>query len=204
MNKVPYEGVPFEIEAPEHVLAAKYGNVGPFKSGLATVVKDGLAFHISLSGEPAYSSRFKRVENFHEGAAVVADETGSFHIDFKARPLYGQRYTQAHSFYEGVAVVVLEKEYFLINRAGIPIHEGSFKYAERMRDGSAIVAGKDGKTYHLNHRGECLYKHSFDWLAGGENGISAASRAGERACKVVSSTGHRLLSSYEAAMEGQV
>jgi len=55
-------------------------DLGVFNEGFAVVERQGEWFHISTSGEPAYTERYAYAENFQGGVAWVKEKSGRWKI----------------------------------------------------------------------------------------------------------------------------
>ncbi len=127
--------------------------------GLAPVVHESGAFHISADGEAAYPDRFVQTWGFYEGRAAVQDEAGWFHILADGRPIAQERYAWCGNFQAGrCAVRMLDDGYAHLTESGAPAYAQRYLYAGDFRDGAAVVRcparglcthiGPDGRYIH--------------------------------------------------------
>jgi len=73
--------------------AARFQTVQKFHApGLAPVQDDSGAYHIDITGNPVYPSRYLRTFGFYEDKAAVCEKNGWFHLLPDGTPLYKQRY----------------------------------------------------------------------------------------------------------------
>lgn len=143
--------------------ATRFCRVEKFhEPGLAPVLDDSGAFHVTPDGQPFYTSRFVRTFGFYEGRAAVQAEDGWFHVLPDGRPLYAERYAWCGNFQEGRCPVRLpDGHYFHITADGDPAYPEHYRYAGDFKDGYAVVQRKDGKHTHVNADGEPLHSRWF-------------------------------------------
>ena len=117
--------------------AARFLDVLKFHApGLAPVLDDSGAYHITPDGLPAYEVRHVRTFGFYEGRAAVHSTDGWFHILPGGRPLYPQRCEWCGNFQEGRCPVRLpDGRYFHIGEDGTPA------YSERHRRIGRVTFG---------------------------------------------------------------
>ena len=61
--------------------------------GLAPVLDESGAYHITTEGEPLYSCRYKRTFGFYDKRAAVIDDNNKwFHIDEKGERVYSKNF----------------------------------------------------------------------------------------------------------------
>ncbi len=146
--------------------ATRFSRVEKFhEPGLAPVLGDSGAYHITPDGQPAYASRHVRTFGFYEGRAAVQAEDGWFHVLPDGRHLYAERYDWCGNFQEGRCPVRLpDGHYFHITADGDPAYPEHYRYAGDFKDGYAVVQRDDGKHTHINADGEPLHCRWFDDL----------------------------------------
>jgi len=145
---------------------ARFFKVSKFhEPGLSPVVdKDG-AFHITLSGEPAYPQRFIKTFGFYNNLAAVEENKGWFHILSDGSSLYKERYTWCGNFQEGFCPVRNQKqEYFHITLEGIPLYSHRYNYVGDFKDGIAVICDERGQHTHINNKGTYLHHQWFNQL----------------------------------------
>lgn len=122
--------------------------------GLAPVLRNGLAWHITTEGLAAYPRRFLRVFGFYGGVAAVVADDGWHHIRADGRDAYPQRYAWCGNMQEGrVAVRDLSGSYFHIDGTGMPAYGSRWRYAGDYRDGIAVIQASDGRSTHIDQAG---------------------------------------------------
>ena len=122
--------------------------------GLAPVVDDSGAFHITPDGLPAYGSRHVRTFGFYDGRAAVQSDRGWFHILPDGDPLYEGRFAWCGNFQEGHCPVRRHHGlYFHIDTDGSPLYGEKYSYAGDFRDGVAVVQRGDGMHTHIDATG---------------------------------------------------
>lgn len=143
--------------------------------GLAPVSRDGEAWHIDTTGEPAYARRFERAFGFYEGLAAVASHDGWHHITPEGRDAYGERYAWCGNFQERrCAVRDRRARYRHISPSGAPCGERTWRYAGDFRDGIAVVQGDDGRSTHVRLDGSILHGAWFEDLDVFHKGMARA------------------------------
>ncbi len=146
--------------------ATRFRSVEKFhEPGLAPVIDDSGAYHVTPDGQSAYDSRHVRTFGFYEGRAAVQAEDGWFHVLPDGRPLYAERYAWCGNFQEGRCPVRLpDGHYFHITADGDPAYPEHYRYAGDFKDGYAVVQREDGKHTHVRADGEPLHSRWFDDL----------------------------------------
>ena len=143
--------------------AARFHEVLKFhEPGLAPVIDDSGAYHVTPDGRSAYESRFRRTFGSYEGRAAVDAEDGWFHILADGTPLYKERYSWCGNFQNGHCPVrVGQGQYFHITGDGSPAYPQRYRYVGDFRDGIAVVQRDDGKHTHIDTRGNLLHNRWF-------------------------------------------
>lgn len=157
-------------DATHHLLAGlalyseRFDEVLKFhEPGLAPVRRGDEAWHIDVSGMPAYRQRFRRTFGFYEHRAAVQAATGWCHI----RPdgsLVGQGgLAWCGNFQEGRCTVRAEDGlFFHVDLDGAPICAGRHLYVGDYRDGLAVVRGRDdGLCTHVDLAGRETHRKRF-------------------------------------------
>ena len=130
--------------------------------GLAPVLDDEGAYHITPNGQPAYGARHRRAFGFYEDRAAVDSGEGWSHILPDGRPLYPERYAWCGNFQEGRCPVRNgDGRYFHITEDGSPAYRERRRYAGDFRDGTAVVQRDDGLHSHIDRDGELLHGRWF-------------------------------------------
>ncbi len=130
--------------------------------GLAPVIDNSGAYHITPDGQPAYQSRFIRTFGFYEGLAAVHSSDGWFHILPDGREVYSDRYVWCGNFQEGRCPVRLsDNSYSHIGKDGAPAYSERFRYAGDFKDGFAVVQRDDGRHTHVDRNGALLHGRWF-------------------------------------------
>jgi|GEM_PF-1128216 len=130
--------------------------------GLAPVRRGTEAWHIQLSGKPAYTRRFRRTFGFYEDRAAVISEEGWHHIRPDGESLYPERYAWCGN-YQGGFCTVRDGEGFYrhLDRGGRPAYPERWRYAGDFRDGLAVVQGSDGRSTHIDAAGHLVHARWF-------------------------------------------
>ena len=130
--------------------------------GLAPVLDDSGAYHITPDGLPAYDARHVRAFGFYEGRAAAHSAVGWFHILPDGNFLYLERYAWCGNFQEGRCPVRLpDGRYFHIDENGIPAYSERHRYAGDFKDGHAVVQRGDGRHSHIDQSGALLHGRWF-------------------------------------------
>ena len=143
--------------------AARFLDVLKFHApGLAPVLDDSGAYHITPAGLPVYDARHVRTFGFYEGRAAVHSADGWFHVLSDGSPLYPERYAWCGNFQEGRCPVRLpDGRYFHIDEDGTPAYSERHRYAGDFRDGYAVVQRDDGRHSHIDQTGVLLHGQWF-------------------------------------------
>ena len=143
--------------------AARFLEVLKFHApGLAPVLDESDAYHITPDGLPAYDSRHARAFGFYEGRAAAHSAVGWFHILPDGNLLYLERYAWCGNFQEGRCPVRLpDGRYFHIDENGIPAYSERHRYAGDFKDGHAVVQRGDGRHSHIDQSGALLHGRWF-------------------------------------------
>ena len=130
--------------------------------GLAPVLDDSGAYHITPDGLPAYDARHARTFGFYEDRAAVHSSDGWSHILPDGRPLYSERYAWCGNFQEGRCPVRhSDGSYFHIDEDGTPAYSERRRYAGDFKDGYAVVQRCDGRHSHIDQSGALLHGRWF-------------------------------------------
>ena len=143
--------------------AARFQGVLKFHApGLAPVLDDSGAYHITPEGRPAYDARHVRTFGFYEDRAAVHSVNGWFHILPDGNPLYPERYAWCGNFQEGRCPVRLpDGRYFHIDGVGTPTYSERHRYVGDFKDGYAVVQRDDGLHSHIGQSGALLHGRWF-------------------------------------------
>ncbi len=143
--------------------AARFLEVLKFHApGLAPVLDDSGAYHITPEGLPAYKTRHVRTFGFYEARAAVHTAGGWFHILPDGNPLYTERYAWCGNFQEGRCPVrLLDGRYLHIDGDGTPAYSERHRYAGDFKDGYAVVQRDDGLHSHIDQSGVLLHGRWF-------------------------------------------
>ena len=143
--------------------AARFLEVLKFHApGLAPVLDDSGAYHITPDGLPAYEARHLRTFGFYEGRAAAHSAVGWFHILPDGSPLYSERYIWCGNFQEGRCPVRLpDGSYFHIDEDGAPVYSERHRYAGDFKDGFAVVQYDDGRHSHIDQSGALMHGRWF-------------------------------------------
>ncbi len=143
--------------------AARFLTVQKFHApGLAPVQDDSGAYHIDITGNPVYPSRYLRTFGFYEDKAAVCDKNGWFHLLPDGTPLYNQRYEWCGNYQQGRCTVRgQEGRYCHLNENGEPVYVDRYRYAGDFRDGIAVVQRDDGLHSHIDLTGRLTHGRWF-------------------------------------------
>ena len=124
----------------------RFDNVLKFHApGLAPVMKDGKAWHITVNGTEAYNIKFIRTFGFYEEKAAVIDESGAYHINSDGKPLYSRRFLWTGNFQEDKCPVRKQNNrYVHILPNGSQLTKRDWKYAGDFKDQIAVVQSDTG------------------------------------------------------------
>ncbi|MFW9882392.1 MAG: methyltransferase [Candidatus Thorarchaeota archaeon] len=144
-----------------------------YYENIAAVMDDSGWYHINLEGESLYRERFEWVGNFQEERCVVRDKYGSyFHIKINGNSAYNEKHKYVGDFKYGIAVVYNSDGYARhIDRDGRFIHNKNFLELGVFHKGFATASDNRG-AFHVNKKGEPLYKKRFRWIEPFYNGCA--------------------------------
>jgi hypothetical protein len=118
---------------------------------------EGSYYHIDLSGEPLYSSKWSYCGDFREGSAVVQHRKGlSSHIDFSGQLIHGQWFIDLDVFHKGYARARDEDGWHHITKAGHALYEARYANLEPFYNGCARVETWDGALHIVDEQGATL------------------------------------------------
>ena len=130
--------------------------------GLAPVIDDTGAYHITPDGNAAYDERHLRTFGFYDGVAAVHSTTGWRHIRPDGAPLYIQRHEWCGNFQEGRGPVRdASGRYYHIRTDGAPAYDERYRYAGDFRDGCAVVQNDAGCHTHIDINGVAIHGRWF-------------------------------------------
>ncbi len=130
--------------------------------GLAPVLDDSGAYHITPDGRPAYRERHRRTFGFYEGRAAVHSSEEWFHILPDGNSLYPERYAWCGNFQEGRCPVRDGAgRYFHLTAEGVAAYDQRYRYAGDFRDGMAVVQRDDGRHSHIDRDGNLIHGRWF-------------------------------------------
>ena len=143
--------------------AARFLEVLKFHApGLAPVLDDSGAYHITPDGLPAYDARHVRTFGFYENLAAVHSADEWCHVLPDGIPLYPERYAWCGNFQEGRCPVRLpDGRYFHIAEDGTPAYSERHRYTGDFKDGYAVVQRDDGRHSHIEQSGALLHGRWF-------------------------------------------
>jgi ubiquinone/menaquinone biosynthesis C-methylase UbiE len=156
--------------------AARFDCVLSFhEPGLASVMKDALAWHIHGDGSPAYARRFKKTFGFYEGLAAVVSENGWHHIYPSGTPVYAEHHAWCGNFQGGRCPVRhFDGFYSHIGPDGKPAYSKRWRYAGDYREEIAVVQAVDGRAGHIDPAGEFIHEQWFEDLDVFHKGLARA------------------------------
>lgn len=144
-----------------------------FYEGLAAVVAEEGAFHITHRGEAVYSDRYEWCGNFQGGHCPVRTTDGTYlHITHDGRPAYTERWRYVGDFRDAVAVVQSDDGRSThINTHGVKIHDVWFEDLDVFHKGFARA--KDSRGWmHIDTQGRPIYERRFSSVEPFYNGQS--------------------------------
>ena len=147
--------------------------------GLAPVIDDSGAYHITPDGLPAYRPRYVRTFGFYDGRAAVQSANGWYHILPDGSSLYKERYTWCGNFQESRCPVrQYDGLYLHIDLDGSPLYGERYSYAGDFRDGIAVVQCNDGTHTHIDGSGAPIHGRWFVDLDVFHKGVARACDSG--------------------------
>lgn len=130
--------------------------------GLAPVVGLDCAWHIDVTGCPAYARRFVRTFGFYEGRAAVVSADGWHHVTPDGDDLSAARHDWCGNFQGGLcAVRDPDGAYYHVDLGGHPRYPERWRYAGDYRDGMAVVQHDDGRSTHIDSAGRAIHRQWF-------------------------------------------
>ena len=115
---------------------------------------DGLYFHISPDGLPAYTKRWRYAGDFRDGVAVVQSDSGySTHIGLDGELIHNVWYVDLDVFHKGFARARDGDGWMHVNLQGLPTYEKRFQSVEAFYNGQARVERFDGALEVVDESG---------------------------------------------------
>lgn len=152
-NKKLYEAS-FDQVLPFHLISKN--------EQLAPVKVNQEAWHINVSGEPAYVERYDETFGFYCGLSAVKKNGRWFHITSNGKPAYKNTYSFVGNFQQDICVVCDENnKYFHIDKTGSPLYKEKWSYCGDFREGSSVVQSNTGLSTHILINGEILHDQWF-------------------------------------------
>lgn len=143
--------------------------------GLAAVKKNGEAWHIGLSGNPAYNRRFHKTFGFYFNRAAVVLNSRWFHILPDGTDLYLSKYSWCGNFQDNRCVIRDDSaHYWHINMKGQPVYDNYWKYAGDYCKGIAVVQCENGLYSHIDELGKFVHNQWYLDLDVYHKGIARA------------------------------
>ena len=126
--------------------------------GLAPVRCGEQAWHIAVTGQPAYARRFRRTFGYYETLAAAVGDGGWRHIHHDGSDAYRERYAWCGNFQGGRCPVRSEDGgYFHIDTNGRAVYTARWRYCGDYRDDIAVVQREDGCSTHIDQQGRFLH-----------------------------------------------
>jgi hypothetical protein len=130
--------------------------------GLAPVKDNSGAYHIDISGNELYSTRYSRTFGFYCNRASVIENDNWFHINEKGERIYSASYLWTGNYQENICTVRnSDNQYFHIDINGNRIYANNYVYAGDYKDGIACVKSQDGLYRHIDNKGTFINDKSF-------------------------------------------
>lgn len=163
-----YEGMPLYEKRFDCVLSFH-------PPGVAAVIDNTGAYHITFEGDPQYEERFIKSFGVYEGIAAVVDNSGWYHIGLNGKPKYEKRYEWVGNFQEGRCPVRdIGGDFFHIKKDGSLVYNEKYKYVGDYKYGFAVVYGYDGFARHIDKFGNFLHEKKFIELGIFHKGFATA------------------------------
>jgi len=130
--------------------------------GLAPVIDNTGAYHITVDGKAAYSKRFNKTFGFYFSKAAIVTENGWGHINTTGDFLYEPILAWTGNYQDNVCTVRDKSGYYYhIDETGNRLYEENTLYAGDFRDGVAVIRKKNGLCTHINKIGEEIHSKFF-------------------------------------------
>lgn len=131
--------------------------------GLAPVLDESGAYHITTEGEPLYPYRYKRTFGFYDNRATVIDINDNwFHINEKGERVYSKDFLWAGNYQENCCPVRdKDNKYYHIDLLGNRIYSKEYTYVGDYKDGIACVRLYSGFFMHINLQGDYINNKQF-------------------------------------------
>ncbi|MCF2138500.1 MAG: acetylserotonin O-methyltransferase [Candidatus Lokiarchaeota archaeon] len=156
--------------------SARFQNVLSFHPpGVAAVVDNTGAFHITSTGEELYPHRFDRSFGYYYDYAAVVKNRNWFHIDLQGDRVYLDNYRWVGNFQEKFcAVRDMNNRFFHIDLEGKKIYTTTFVYVGDFKYGIAVARLDNGFAIHINQEGIPLYTSKYYDLDNFHKGFARA------------------------------
>jgi hypothetical protein len=142
-----HQGVP--------VFSKRFKQVLKFHSpGLAPVLDDTGAYHITINGGELYKNRYTRTFGFYCNRASVIEDDHWFHIDESGKRAYGHSFAWTGNYQEELCTVRDHQgHYFHIDLHGQRTYEEDYNYTGDYKDGIACARLPSGLYQHIDREG---------------------------------------------------
>ena len=140
----------------------RYDRTFGFYCNRAAVTKNKLWFHITETGQKAYSEIYSWTGNFQENICTVRDfDNFYFHIDKKGERIYENKYRYCGDFKDGYACVKKENGYYVhIDSKGNPLNNKEFLDLGVFHKNYATARDEKG-WFHIDKNGQAIYSERY-------------------------------------------
>jgi hypothetical protein len=130
--------------------------------GLAPVIDQSGAYHITMEGNSLYKERYKRTFGYYcDRAAVILNE-GWFHIKENGERAYKNHFAWCGNYQENYCSVRdTNNQFFHIDLNGERSYKDDFLYAGDFKDCIACVKLKNGLFKHIDYKGNFINQMEF-------------------------------------------
>lgn len=150
----------------------RYDRVFGFYYDRATVVKNGLWFHLNEVGKRVYSNDYKWCGNYQQNMCVVRDfDDLYFHINLDGNRIYKDKFLYTGDFYDGFACAKTLNGWKHIKLDGTDLNGKYFYDLGVFHKGFAVAKDKIG-WFHIDKNGNEIYKERYEAIEPFYNGYA--------------------------------
>ena len=130
--------------------------------GLAPVIDEAGAYHITMNGLPAYKDRFIKTFGYYFDKAAVIANTGWGHINIKGELVYEANYAWVGNYQENVCTVRDQRgKYYHIDDIGERLYQEDMLYVGDFNEDIAAIRKKNGLCTHIYKDGSFVHNQYF-------------------------------------------
>ena len=160
----------------------------------ATVIKEGIWFHINENGERTYSDTFSWTGNYQDNICTVRDNKNRyFHIDLNGKSIYSDTYIYCGDFKDGYACVKKDNGFWMhIDIGGSYLNDKEFLDLNIFHKNFATARDNNG-WHHIDKSGNEIYSPRFLSVEPFYNGFALVTKFNNQK-NIIDETGKEIIS----------